>query len=411
MAYNLLKGKKGLIFGALNEQSIAWKVAQRAVEEGAEIVLTNTPVSIRMGTINELATACNAPVIPADATNVKDLENLIDKCMEHFGGKFDFILHSIGMSPNVRKGRTYDDLDYDFLTKTLDISAISFHKVIQVARKKDAINDWGSIVALTYMFTFAAIYKFWNYIQADPRFLVASLCLFAFVTEVNGICNNLLRQQFAMSMMLYAIIERCTNGRILYPLLVISFFTHTMTGFFIPFLFIRLGKKASFRFYIYIVLGFGLLYILFTNLSIFSSSSFYAFQRLATASNAYALKDIIQPSAVYPFLAVTVILYVKAFFFDSERRKCELYINNLFLILISMCLLMTSMPLMQTRYFIIRFFFMPLVVPYFFTAKGSLCDYYLITVPLCFAFRFFSTPSIWLASSNDIVYRSIFDYL
>ena len=119
----------------------------------------------------------------------------------------------------------------------------------------------------------------------------------------------------------------------------------------------------------------------------------------------------LQPSAVYPFLAVTVILYVKAFFFDSERRKCELYINNLFLILISMCLLMTSMPLMQTRYFIIRFFFMPLVVPYFFTAKGSLCDYYLITVPLCFAFRFFSTPSIWLASSNDIVYRSIFDYL
>lgn len=136
----------------------------------------------------------------------------------------------------------------------------------------------------------------------------------------------------------------------------LSLFHAYYDRFFIPFLFIRLGKKASFRFYIYIVLGFGLLYILFTNLSIFSSSSFYAFQRLATASNAYALKDIIQPSAVYPFLAVTVILYVKAFFFDSERRKCELYINNLFLILISMCLLMTSMPLMQTRYFIIRFF-------------------------------------------------------
>ena len=106
MAYNLLKGKKGLVFGALNEQSIAWKVAQRAVEEGAEIVLTNTPVSIRMGTIDELAKACNAPVIAADATSVKDLENLIDQTMEHFGGKFDFILHSIGMSPNVRKGRT-----------------------------------------------------------------------------------------------------------------------------------------------------------------------------------------------------------------------------------------------------------------------------------------------------------------
>ena len=210
------------------------------------------------------------------------------------------------------------------------------------------------IVALTYMFTFAAIYKFWNYIQADPRFLVASCAYLLLWTEVNGICNNLLRQQFAMSMMLYAIIERCTNGRILYPLLVISFFTHTMTGFFIPFLFIRLGKKASFRFYIYIVLGFGLLYILFTNLSIFSSSSFYAFQRVITLQMHDALKDIIQPSAVYPFLAVTVILLSKRF--DSERRKCELYINNLFLILISMCLLMTSMPLMQTRYFIIWFF-------------------------------------------------------
>ena len=170
MAYNLLKGKKGLIFGALNEQSIAWKVAQRAVEEGAEIVLTNTPVSIRMGTINELATACNAPVIPADATNVKDLENLIDKCMEHFGGKFDFILHSIGMSPNVRKGRTYDDLDYDFLSKTLDISAISFHKVIQVARKKDAINDWGSIVALTYIAAQRTLYGYND--MADAKALL-----------------------------------------------------------------------------------------------------------------------------------------------------------------------------------------------------------------------------------------------
>ena len=141
MASQLLKGKKGLIFGALNEQSIAWKVAERAVEEGAEIVLTNTAISIRMGTIGELAKKCNTIVVPADATSVEDLENLIDKTMEHFGGRFDFMLHSIGMSPNVRKGRTYDDLDYDYLSKTLDISAVSFHKAIQVARKKDAINE------------------------------------------------------------------------------------------------------------------------------------------------------------------------------------------------------------------------------------------------------------------------------
>ena len=104
MSYDLLKGKRGLIFGALNDKSIAWKVAERAREEGAKLVLTNTPVSIRMGTIDELAERCGAVVIPADATNVEDLENLVTKGMEHLGGKFDFVLHSIGMSPNVRKG-------------------------------------------------------------------------------------------------------------------------------------------------------------------------------------------------------------------------------------------------------------------------------------------------------------------
>jgi enoyl-[acyl-carrier protein] reductase I len=173
MAYNLLKGKKGLIFGALNEQSIAWKIAERAVEEGAEIVLTNTPVSIRMGEIDELAKRCNTIVVPADATNVSDLENLIDKTMERFGGKFDFMLHSIGMSPNVRKGRTYDDLDYDYLSKTLDISAVSFHKVIQVARKKDAINDWGSIVALSYIAAQRTLYGYND--MADAKALLESI--------------------------------------------------------------------------------------------------------------------------------------------------------------------------------------------------------------------------------------------
>lgn len=173
MAYNLLKGKKGIIFGALNEQSIAWKVAERAVAEGAEIILTNTAVSIRMGTIGELAEKCNTIVVAADATNVEDLENLIDKSMEHFGGKFDFILHSIGMSPNVRKGRHYDDLDYDYLAKTLDISAISFHKAIQVARKKDAINDWGSIVALSYIAAQRTLYGYND--MADAKSLLESI--------------------------------------------------------------------------------------------------------------------------------------------------------------------------------------------------------------------------------------------
>ena len=173
MASNLLKGKKGLIFGALNEQSIAWKVAERAVEEGARIVLTNTAVSIRMGTIGELAEKCDTIVVPADATSVADLENLVDRTMEHFGGRFDFMLHSIGMSPNVRKGRTYDDLDYDYLAKTLDISAVSFHKAIQVVRKKDALNDWGSIVALSYIAAQRTLYGYND--MADAKALLESI--------------------------------------------------------------------------------------------------------------------------------------------------------------------------------------------------------------------------------------------
>ena len=151
MSYNLLKGKKGIIFGALDEKSIAWKVAMRAKEEGAEFVLTNAPLAMRMGEINKLAETCNAQVIPADATSVEDLENLFTKAQEILGGKIDFVLHSIGMSPNIRKGKTYGDLNYDWFQKTLDISALSFHKVMHVAEKQDAMNEWGSILALSYI--------------------------------------------------------------------------------------------------------------------------------------------------------------------------------------------------------------------------------------------------------------------
>jgi len=151
MAYNLLKGKRGIIFGALDERSIAWKVAQVAKAEGAEFTLTNAPIALRMGAINKLAEECGAEVIAADATSIEDLENLFIKSMEILGGKIDFVLHSIGMSPNVRKGRDYGNLNYDWLQKTLDISAISFHKVMQTAEKLDAMNDWGSIMALSYI--------------------------------------------------------------------------------------------------------------------------------------------------------------------------------------------------------------------------------------------------------------------
>lgn len=151
MAYNLLKGKKGIIFGALNDQSIAWKVAERAHEEGAVFTLTNTPVALRFGTLDQLAEKTGSVIIPADATKNDELEQVILKSMEVLGGKVDFILHSIGMSPNVRKGLSYDKLDYDYFLKTLDISALSFHKLLHNARKHDAIREWGSVVALSYI--------------------------------------------------------------------------------------------------------------------------------------------------------------------------------------------------------------------------------------------------------------------
>lgn len=152
MSHQLLKGKKGIIFGALDERSIAWQTALQASKEGAEIVLSNAPIALRMGKINELSALCNnAPVIPADATSVEDLENLFNQSIEKLGGKIDFVLHSIGMSPNVRKEIPYTDTNYANFQKTLDVSALSLHKVLQTAMKLDALNEWASVVALSYI--------------------------------------------------------------------------------------------------------------------------------------------------------------------------------------------------------------------------------------------------------------------
>jgi enoyl-[acyl-carrier protein] reductase I len=151
MGNNLLKGKRGIIFGALDENSIAWKTALKVKEEGATFTLTNAPIALRLGKINELAAACNAQVIPADATSEPELSTLFSKSVEVLGGKLDFVLHSIGMSPNIRKGKEYGDMNYDWYLKTIDISALSFHKILQTAEKLDAMNEWGSVVALSYI--------------------------------------------------------------------------------------------------------------------------------------------------------------------------------------------------------------------------------------------------------------------
>ena len=173
MSHNLLAGKRGIIFGALNQQSIAWAVAKRCIEEGATLVLTNTPVALRFGQLNQLAATVNAPVIPADATNITDLENLFTRSQELLGGKIDFVLHAVAMSANMRKGIAYEDLNYDYLNQTLNISAVSFHKMLQVAHRLDALADYASVVALSYI---AAQRAFPGYNDmADAKALLESI--------------------------------------------------------------------------------------------------------------------------------------------------------------------------------------------------------------------------------------------
>jgi enoyl-[acyl-carrier protein] reductase I len=173
MSHNLLKGKRGIISGALDPNSIAWKIAERAHQEGAIFTLTNAPIAMRMGEINKLSEVCNAQIIGADATSVEDLTNLFSKSQEILGGKIDFVLHSIGMSTNIRKNLPYEDLNYDFYQKSVDVSALSLHKMLSVAKKMDAISEWGSVVALSYIAAQEA-YPFYND-MADTKAILESI--------------------------------------------------------------------------------------------------------------------------------------------------------------------------------------------------------------------------------------------
>lgn len=173
MSYNLLKGKRGIISGALDSNSIAWKVAQRCHQEGASIILTNAPIAMRMGEIKKLADETKSEIIPADATSVEDLTNLYNQSTDKLGGKIDFVLHSIGMSVNIRKNISYVDSNYDYFLKGIDVSALSLHKMLSVAMKLDAINQWGSVVALTYIAA-QRVYPFYTD-MADIKAMLESI--------------------------------------------------------------------------------------------------------------------------------------------------------------------------------------------------------------------------------------------
>lgn len=172
LQHKLLEGKRGIIFGALDESSIATHIARQCVAEGARITLTNAPVAMRFGSIQKLGEELNAEVIGADATIEEDLKNLIEKSLTALGGPFDFVLHSIGMSLNMRKGKTYTDINHEWMHKTLDISAMSFHRMMQALYNMDAMAEGGSILALSYI---AAQRVFPDYSEmADAKALLES---------------------------------------------------------------------------------------------------------------------------------------------------------------------------------------------------------------------------------------------
>ena len=263
------------------------------------------------------------------------------------------------------------------------------------------------IVVLTYLFTFLSIYNYWKDNGNDFRTLLTALILIAFFSEFISIINNLLRQQFAFSIMLLVIVRRMTTGKISWLLLIISLFTHTMVGLFVPFLFVNIKRKFTSKQYVILALCIFILHLLLSRLSIFSSVGIYAFQRLATG-NTHNMNDVISVSAVYSFMTVMLIFYIKAFFIDKYCESNRMYFNNLMVILMSICLLLTSLPLFQTRYYILRLFLMPFILPYFFRNR-TFATIYQTGVCIIFIVRFLKYNYFWFDIDN-VLSRNFFQF-
>lgn len=263
------------------------------------------------------------------------------------------------------------------------------------------------IVALTYLFTFLSCYEYWKSTDRGLRTLITSLILFAFISEISALSNNLLRQQLAMSMMLYVLIVKAVHNKIKWFLLFTAFFTHSMTVFFIPALFVNIGVRFSRKKIVYMIVGLLLFMIVIKLASSFTG--LYVLERLNTASD-YNGTDVMNTSAIYPFLAVVIILYFKIIIRDKCNNPTILFVNNLFLMLILLCLAFQDMPLVQIRYFITRFFFLPLVIPYFFQRRSQFNTPFLFIVSMAFVIRFCIIQSPWLAPVTDIFTRNLFEY-
>lgn len=263
------------------------------------------------------------------------------------------------------------------------------------------------IVALTYFFTFLSSYIYWKSTGRSIRTLIASLMLFAFISEVSGISNNLLRQQFAMSIMLYVLVCKAVYNKVNWFLMLVALFTHSMTVLFIPFLFFYIAVRPSRKLIFWVLIGlvsFGLLMKVVQDFS-----GIYILARLGSAS-AYEGSDVMDTAAVYPFLVVTIILYLKIIIKDKCTYPATLFICNIFLLLILLCLAFQDMPLVQVRYFITRFFFLPLIIPYFFRQKEFYNNIYLAFICVFFLYRYIQTESNWLASFDELFTRTIFHF-
>lgn len=263
------------------------------------------------------------------------------------------------------------------------------------------------IVALTYFFTFLSSYIYWKSTGRSIRTLIASLMLFAFISEVSGISNNLLRQQFAMSIMLYVLVCKAAYNKVNWFLMLVALFTHSMTVLFIPFLFVNIALRPSRKMIFLILIGlffFGLLMRVAQDIS-----GIYILARLGSASD-YGGIDVMDTAAVYPFLVVTIILYLKIIIKDKCTYPATLFICNIFLLLILLCLAFRDMPLVQIRYFITRFFFLPLVIPYFFRQKEFWNNIYLACICIFFLYRYIQTESNWLAPFDELFTRTIFQF-
>lgn len=264
------------------------------------------------------------------------------------------------------------------------------------------------IVALTYFFTFLSSYIYWKSTKRSIRTLVASLMLFAFISEVSGISNNLLRQQFAMSIMLYVLVCKAVYNKVNWTLMLIALFTHSMTALYIPFLFINISIKPSRKMIFMILIG-SISFVLLMNIAQ-RLPGIYIFTRLGAATKEYTGTDVMDTAAIYPFLAVTIILYLKIIVKDKCTFPATLFICNILLLLVLLCLAFQNIPLFQIRYFITRFFFLPLIVPYFFRQKEFLNDIYLAFIGVFFLYRYMQIESNWLAPFDDIFTRTIFHF-